>query len=213
MTNPRQQLEQLCNQVPFKGTLHPVNYIDGLLFAAAAVPEIPMPEQWLVLVFKQHGKLASEAEAEKLTEVLLAVFKEHLRSMKDSSASLPTDCVMPNKNQSGGPLAHWMTGLLTGHSEFETLWHQSWELMLQQNPNSAPQLKKELTHCLSMFSTFANVPLAIEQAKQQGNEQLEPNLEKIFLALPKALDLYVQLSGNLAQYLPNQFESFTQPLS
>jgi uncharacterized protein len=61
-----------------------------------------------------------------------------------------------------------------------------------------------------MFTTFADIPLAIKQADDRGNDQLFNILPKIFLSFPETLKIYVGLSGRLVDYLPNQFETFEQ---
>jgi uncharacterized protein len=72
------------------------------------------------------------------------------------------------------------------------------------------QLQKDLSHCLYMFTTFADIPLAVKQAENRGNDQLLNILPKIFLSFPETLKTYVGLSGRLVDYLPNQFETFEQ---
>ena len=64
-----------------------------------------------------------------------------------------------------------------------------------------------------MFTTFANVPLALEQAKRVGNTKLIENIDTIFKSLPRALKTYVDIAGELAQFLPDQFETFVQPIN
>mgnify|MGYP003678776185 FL=1 len=75
-----------------------------------------------------------------------------------------------------------------------------------------PAATKDLSHCLTMFSTFADLPLAFEQAKVRDNDkQFVALLPTVFLSLPPALQTYVNLSGTLVEYLPNQFETFSPP--
>lgn len=61
-----------------------------------------------------------------------------------------------------------------------------------------------------MFTTFADISLAIGQADQQGNGELEAQLPKIFLSLSDALQTYVKMSGVLVDFMPDQFETFVQ---
>jgi uncharacterized protein len=42
--------------------------------------------------------------------------------------------------------------------------------MQKESPDKAPALAKKLKHSLGMFTTFADIPLAIEQAKKRGQE-------------------------------------------
>ena len=82
--------------------------------------------------------------------------------------------------------------------------------MQEKAPEQAPVLAKKLKHSLGMFSTFADNALAMEQAKKRGQADFERKLPLIALSLPEALNTYVSISGELASYLPNQFETFVQ---
>jgi uncharacterized protein len=82
--------------------------------------------------------------------------------------------------------------------------------MQQRKPEEAPALAKDLKHCLLVFSTFANPPAAIAQAKERGEMNLEDKLPMIAQSLQSTLLQYVSISGKLASFLPNQFETFAQ---
>jgi uncharacterized protein len=80
--------------------------------------------------------------------------------------------------------------------------------MLTKQSSEVSDLQKDLKHCLNMFSTFADIPFALQQASRKGNTQLETNLATIYQSLPDTLRTYVKTSGKLVDYLPNQFETF-----
>jgi uncharacterized protein len=100
--------------------------------------------------------------------------------------------------------------MLLAHRQLEPVWHNAWNKMLLTKQAEVRQLQKDLSHCLYMFTTFADIPLAIEQAQSRGNDKLPNILPKIFLSFPQTLKTYVSLSGRLVDFLPNQFETFEQ---
>lgn len=185
-------------------------YIDGLMFAVAAAPEIPMPDTWLPWVVKQSGNIAAK-DADELTSLLLALLKHRLAEMRDETFLLPKDCQF-NAKQSNLPLKQWLTGLMIGHQQLEPVWLQAWQCVQEKQPGALPELQRNLSHCLRMFSTFAEPELAIEQAQQRGNKALAEKLPAIFQSFPKALKQYVDIAGLLVSYIPNQFEMYEKPL-
>ena len=185
-------------------------HIDGLMFAIAAAPEIPMPATWLPWIVKTSGNIEAK-DADELTSLLLALLKHRLSEMQDETFLLPKDCQF-HATQSNLPLKQWLTGLMVGHQQLEPVWLEAWQCVQQQEPQVLTKLKRDLSHCLLMFSTFAEPELAIEQAKQKGNNELVEKLPVIFQSFPKALKQYVDISGSLVSYIPNQFEMYDKPL-
>lgn len=200
-------LSHYCNHL-LKDVLHPFEYVQGLVFAVAAAPEIPMPDKWLLWVFKQHGQINNIQQADQLTDLLMKELQRQLQLMRCDSITLPEEFEFPTSNDA--PVSVWLTGLLAGHSLLETVWQEAWDRVTKQAPKQLPSMQKNLRHCLSMLTTFADIPLAISQANQQGNSELEAQLPKIFLSLSDALHTYVNMSGMLVDFMPDQFETFVQ---
>lgn len=209
MKNHEDALKNLCRG-PLQNILHPYQYIRGMIFSVSAAPEIPMPEQWLVWALTQRGQITSTQQADKLTDILMGLLQQQLRDMRDDKISLPASLELPNDYTASSPLSQWMMGLLAGHSQLESVWQQAWDRVANHAPQALPKMQKDLTFCLGMFSTFADIPLALEQADLKGNQDLKEKLPTVFLSLPQALNQYVALSGKLVDYLPDQFETFTQ---
>ncbi|GAA0858549.1 UPF0149 family protein [Aliiglaciecola litoralis] len=202
------QLQQLCD-LEFKSTLHSSDYVGGLVFSVCAAPEIPMPDEWLNWVFNQHGQLASAQDADKIAETLMSVLQQQLTEMRSETFRIPMQGqTLPEDPNSNMPVSKWLKGLLVGHSQLEAVWQRCWQELVEKQPEKLPSLKRNLKHCLMMFSTFANVPMAVEQAQRAGNHKLLDNIDKIYASLPDALKTYVEVSGQLAQHLPEQFETF-----
>lgn len=193
--------------------LHSRYYVEGALLGAGVAPEIPMPDVWLPWAIKHHGQMQNNQQADVITDALFDYFKYCLQQMKDNTLKMPNYCVFEDDNEKwalSSPLSQWMKGVLTAHSSMEPVWQNAWQLMHDKNPQHAPVLAKKLKHSLGMFSTFADVELAFEQAKKRGQMDFEKKLPLIAQSLPEALSTYVSISGELASYLPNQFETFEQ---
>lgn len=194
------------------GVLHNANYLQGLVFAVCAAPEIPMPEVWLNWSFKQHGKIPSMQEADEIAEVLMGLLQEQLKAMRSERFDYPGQGQpLPDDATPDMHCSQWLQGLLAGHTHLESLWQSCWQNVQESEPGKVERYQRDLKHCLMMFSTFADVPLAKQQAQRVGNNKLIDSLPDIYLSLPKALKTYVDLAGQLASYLPEQFETFKQP--
>ena len=203
-------LSTLCESEELLGVLHPYAFIQGVVFAVAAAPEIPMPETWLPWVLKRSNQLTSTEQADNLTDILMKMLQEQLKSMSEEKIHLPLGITFSQDEQEQSSVAVWCQGMLFGHSQLEPVWQKAWNKMLVSELAQMQQLQKDLSHCLYMFTTFADIPLAVKQAESRGNDQLLNILPKIFLSFPQTLKTYVGLSGRLVDFLPNQFETFEQ---
>lgn len=186
-------------------------FVEGAITGACASPEIPLPDTWLPWTIQSRGRNGDLGHSAEQTEVifeqLFGFFKTTLAHMKDSTLILPSYAKYRSAEDSH-ELAEYCSGLLTAHQSSESLWGSAWQRMQQTAPKQAPKLAKELKHCLLVFSTFADVPGALKQAKQRGELHLADKLPIIAKSLASTLTQYVAISGKLAAYLPNQFETF-----
>ena len=203
-------LSSLCVSEELLDVLHPYAFIQGVIFAVAGAPEIPMPEKWLPWALKASNQLTSTAQADKLTDNLMKLLQVQLQNMSEEKIHLPMGITFNQDGQEQSSVAMWCQGMLFGHSQLESVWQHAWNKMQVSDETQMQQLQKDLSHCLYMFTTFADIPLAVQQAKNRGNDQLFNILPKIFLSFPETLKTYVGLSGRLVDYLPNQFETFEQ---
>lgn len=211
-----QELKLLCQSEALSHVLYSVDYLKGLVFAVASAPEIPMPEVWLPWIFRQHGQVPDTETADKLTDLLMGLLQHQLRLMRDDLVTLDATYTLPENahhmQTNELALSRWCSGVLAGHSQLENVWNNAWQKMQKKSPETMQAAAKDLSHCLTMLSTFADLPLAYEQAKQRQNEeQFVLLLPTVLLSLQPALKTYVGLSGTLVAFLPNQFETFSQP--
>lgn len=191
--------------------MHSRFYVEGVILGAASCPEIPMPNIWLPWLYKQKNSLVA---GDEITDSLFAYFKHCLNDMRNNSLSLPSyvyynDVSATNcKPQDNEPMKKWCEGILTAHGATQSSWQSAWNRMQKADPDRAPQLAKELKRCLNMFSTFADPTKKINQSANP--EELKKKLPVIAKSLDNSLTSYVRVSGELASYLPNQFETFAQ---
>ncbi|MCF2948769.1 YecA family protein [Paraglaciecola aquimarina] len=203
-------LSELCDSPALSIALQPYPFIQGSVFAVCAAPEIPMPEVWLPWIIKTKKQLANEQQADQLTDLLMKLLKHQLKDMSDEKIHLPKGVNFAGDISTDSQLSLWCQGMLMGHSQLEAVWQNAWDKMKVTDPKKITQLQKDLSHCLYMFTTFADIPLALKQAEARGNDQLLNILPKIFLSFEQSLKTYVGLSGRLVDFLPNQFETFKE---
>ena len=193
--------------------LHSRYYVEGCLVGACACPEIPLPDVWLPWVIKQHNQIQNAAQADQITNELFNYFKHCLAQMNNSTLVIPEYVKYSGEFEKDRPLREWCKGLLMAHSAREQFWQGAWRKMQQQDPKLAPQMAKDLKHCLLMFSTFADPKETLRDAEVKSLDQaqaLRENMPLIAQSLNDTLTTYVNLAGKLATYLPNQFETFKQ---
>lgn len=204
------QLSHLCQSIELQRALHPYAFIQGMIFAVCAAPEIPMPETWLPWIIKTKNQLANEQQADQLTDLLMKLLKYQLKDMSDEKIQIAKGISFDGDTSTDSNVSQWCQGMLFGHSQLEPVWQNAWDKMQVTDQEQMSQLQKDLSHCLYMLSTFADIPLALRQAEARGNDQLSNLLPKIFLSFEQSLITYVGLSGRLVDFLPNQFETFKE---
>lgn len=192
--------------------LHSQAYVEGCLLGACACPEIPLPDAWLPWVIEHHNQIESAEQADRITDVLFGFFKQCLANMHNNTLKLPDYAVY--KEDDSRALRDWCKGLLIAHSAREEYWQGAWSKMQAKSATKAPLLAKDLKHCLLMFTTFANPHEAIEQANEKdgSGKALAKKLPTIAKSLNECLLKYVAISGELAAFLPNQFETFQKDM-
>ena len=207
LTQPcHQELAKLVSVGPDGRLLEKPHTILGVIFAVAAAPDIPLPEVWFPWIFKQSVRLDEVKDLAAIHAVVISCFQWQLQQMRDEQIALLKDLEYSTQNTSA--LAQWMQGVLLAHTQLDSVWHHAWQAMLDSKHAEVGKLQKDLKHCLSVFSTFADIPFALQQARDK--EQLATSLPLIYRSLPEVLRTYVATSGQLIEYLPNQFETFVK---
>lgn len=188
-------------------------FVEGAITGACASPEIPMPDVWMRWALAERSHSNNNAQSAEQTALifdqLFEFFKARLANMKNNQLCLPAYAVFRGVDNSH-ELAQYCSGLMLAHQSSETLWSAAWRFMQEAKPEAAPEFAKDLKHCLLVFSTFANPASAVEQACHRGEPALASKLPKIAQSLSITLLQYVSISGKLAGFLPNQFETISQ---
>lgn len=204
-------LRELYQLSLWQKTLHSAPKVHGIVFGVSCVPEIPMPEAWLGYVFNQHAKVPSEAALEQLTKALMDTLSQVLGAIHQSDFSFCEAWQWQPSVEEGEAVnaqySEFLQGVLLVHQAQEAQWQKAWDTM---PPAAQIEHSKTLQQCLSMLTTFADVPLAISKKSSEQQHAFVSALPQLFLSLPNTIKRYVELSGQVASYLPNQFEQFTQ---
>ncbi|MEW9797107.1 UPF0149 family protein [Alteromonas sp. CYL-A6] len=200
-------LSRLFDTAPMTSVLPSLYETDGFIFAVAASPEIPMPERWMPqLINASHGGLNNH-DVDNMADAFMACLRCHLDAMRHDEILLPLACRW-HENESEVPTAlrDWLKGLLRGHQQAEKDWQQAWSQAAGDEETQSARLQRSLR----LFSTLADVGLAMEMRNAQQQAALQENLPLLWRQLPMQLQDYVALAGELAEALPNQFETFSR---
>ena len=197
---------------------------DGMIFAVAATPEIPMPEQWMPWLIQQSGSRLIDTDVDELADTLMNGLRAHLDFMRQGLMPVDAQLFVPVDTNTGvkpsAELVLWLNGLLRVHKLVEPVWQNAWRhLDKKQNAgtpddintgknNETPEVR--LSRCLKMFSTLANIELALKHRNPEQAAQLKDNLALLIKQLPALIQDYIKLAGELASALPNQFEMFNK---
>lgn len=209
---PYDQLTTLYKSKAMASVLPPHHETDGFIFAIAAAPEIPMPERWMPwLVRASQGSLRSD-DVDTIADHLMGCLRAHLDAMRHEQVALPSGC---RWSKDAGPaipanLSRWLKGLLAAHHHVEADWQKVWEESAVSEDHAASRADR-LKRSLRLFSTLADVELALRARTPEQTATLQENLPLLWRQLPGQLNDYVRLAGELAGLLPNQFETFLQP--
>lgn len=188
---------------------------DGMIFAVAASPEIPMPEQWMPWLIQHGSSVLVDKDVDLLADTLINNLRSHLQRMQDGTPALPIDCSFRDAQLTiPNALSEWLSGLLVVHQHLEHVWQDAWNksCATDKQHEGGDSAEKRLTRCLKLFSTLANVELAVKGRSDGQAQQLLENVPLLWKQLPTILNDYISLSGELAEALPNQFETFTKSL-
>lgn len=199
----------------FENVLPSTYQVDGMIFAVASAPEIPMPEQWMPLLIQSGDSKLVDKDVDKLADALMNGLRAHLDFMRQEKSPLPEELISTEEvngfRRPSKALEGWLTGLLHVHKLLEPVWENAWQQFEKKSgdsTNEAPEAR--LSRCLKLFSTLANVDLALSYRNEEQTEQLKMNMALLIKQLPSVLADYTKLSGELAGALPDQFETFSK---
>lgn len=212
MTLPADAFDKLYDQASLCSAIPPQAEARGLMVAVCAAPEIPLPEHWMPWFIRQDNTAGSlsQAHIDDLAQRLMHCLRDTLNMMRLDAPLIPAHWL--EAAQPGSNLQRWLTGLLRGHQHLEQTWQHAWQ-RAQNNPEQDKGLDVEdparrLRRCLKFFSTLADIDTAMKIRDAAQQAQLQQQLPTLIKQLPSMVDEYIKLAGELAAFLPNQFEMY-----
>lgn len=187
--------------------LRPKPFTEGVITAVSCAPEIPMPPQWMPWVFDQSATTNTDLDWESITDALVKSLRDTLSLLRNERLPLPELYAFDPDNPTTSSQAKWLSGFLFAHQQLQPTWQKAWECLQKDSADKAEEAGKTLRHCLKVMSVLAD-PDAV--ADKVDNQDWLAQLPEISATLPRILKQYSQLADELAGYLPNQFEQFTQ---
>lgn len=193
--------------------LAPQPFVEGLIIAVAACPEIPLPEQWMpwTIRIEENAAVSSTLDLQPLTSSLMQYFTDVLAAMRARKMLVPTRLnsgLSAHQAQVPESVMLWCQGVMTGHQQLESVWQCAWTSEAAARIDSA---EKRLERCLRLFSTLASPDMALQRRDEASRARLQAALPQLVSQLGIILQDYILLADELAQCLPHQFETFTAP--
>jgi uncharacterized protein len=200
-------LDSLYDDEDIKLAIANIDFARGLIFAVSAAPEIPMPEVWMPWLLLTDTKQSLEkSTADKIADGFMAQLRQTLDDMRQQKSLLPATYTWSPQRLERRNLESWLTGLLHGHQQLEECWQKAWNERPEQV--NVESVAVRLRRCLKLFSTLANTDVVLSGLTAERQLAMQQNLPILAQQLPAMLKEYAALADELAQQLPNQFETF-----
>ena len=87
---PINTISDIVSLPSFENVLPDAYYVDGMIFAVASAPEIPMPEQWMPWLIQSSDSHLVDKDVDKLADTLMNGLRAHLDFMWMSPCLVPT---------------------------------------------------------------------------------------------------------------------------
>lgn len=195
----------------YHSVLPEYDFAQGFIFAVASSPDIPMPEEWMPKVIRRHSSQSQldAAQVDELATALMSELRDSLNVMRQGRKLLPSRLQWEDNDYNSG-FCQWLCGLMEGHHCVEHTWQFAWDKLEQKKPDVLPEMSADLTRCIKLFTTLAKPTLSLSNLESERADALRDNFATLANQVPNMLKDYVKLAGVLAEYLPNQFETFVQ---
>ena len=152
--------------------------------------------------------LEVDLDWEAVTDALVKSLRDTLSLLRTEHLPLPMDYQFEPDNPNRSSQAQWLKWLFVRSiNNFNPVWQKAWECLQQDSQDKAEAAGSTLKHCLKVMSVLAD-PNAV--ADKMSNQEWRDKLPEISATLPRIIKQYIELADELAGYLPNQFEQFTQ---
>ena len=77
----------------FENVLPSTYQVDGMIFAVASAPEIPMPEQWMPWLIQSGDSKLVDKDVDKLADALMNGLRAHLDFMRQEKSPVSSAIV------------------------------------------------------------------------------------------------------------------------
>ena len=200
-------LDSLLLGEAYREYLYPKPYVLGVVAAICCAPEIPMPPEWMPWVFKDGSEIDQTLDWEQITDALVKTMRDTLACLREDIDLLPENYQFDPLNLDDSEQAQWLSGFLFAHQRLQPVWQKAWENMQLNAVDKAESSATALQHSLKVMSVLACPSDVLAKTNDQA---LKDKLPDIAATLPRVLNQYVSLANQLSEFLPNQFEQFTQ---
>ena len=86
---PINTISDIVSLPSFREVLPSPHHIDGMIFAVASAPEIPMPEQWMPWLIQSSNSQLVDKDVDKLADALMNGLRAHLDFMRQEKSTHP----------------------------------------------------------------------------------------------------------------------------
>lgn len=121
---PINTISDIVSLPSFENVLPDAYYVDGMIFAVASAPEIPMPEQWMPWLIQSSDSHLVDKDVDKLADTLMNGLRAHLDFMRQEKSPMPSELNVAIEVQGttrpSKELESWLNGLLHVHKQLET---------------------------------------------------------------------------------------------
>ena len=88
---PINTISDIVSLPSFENVLPDAYYVDGMIFAVASAPEIPMPEQWMPWLIQSSDSHLVDKDVDKLADTLMNGLRAHLDFMRQEKSPMPNE--------------------------------------------------------------------------------------------------------------------------
>jgi yecA family protein len=140
----------------------------GFVFAIVSAPDLVLPSEWIPAIFDADAApFADEAEGVRFHHVIMALYNELNRDVRDATVHLPACITVRQPAEANfakdAPLMKWSSGFAQGHDWLE----DAWDVDLPQDVDD------DLGACLSALLFFIDPDFAkalLEESSQPASE-------------------------------------------
>ena len=193
----------------FENVLPSAYQVDGMIFAVASAPEIPMPEQWMPWLIQSSDSHLVDKDVDKLADTLMNGLRAHLDFMRQDKSPLPGQLTETSEihgtARPSKELESWLNGLLQVHKQLEPVWQNAWNHWEKQSEKS--EVDKEV----NLENVFDDIDVFSSDEDNSNTSRLSAStIEQLFedtkYNLKSVKETKLVNIGNSIDHLPNEMK-------